>query len=74
MTPKSSMTCDNGDYVSLVLPMREIDDERHHQYFRMSARTFDDFFRRISLLIIHYNMHSEPVSSAERLAVTLRLA
>lgn len=52
--------------------MREIDDERHFQYFRMSVTTFDDLLRRVAPKIRHAASHSAPVSEAERLAVTLR--
>lgn len=52
--------------------MRQIDDERHFQYFRMSPATFDELLRRVAPLIQHTASHRAPVSDAERLAVTLR--
>ncbi|XP_035994917.1 uncharacterized protein LOC118563700 [Fundulus heteroclitus] len=57
--------------LNLVLPMREMDDERYFQYFRMSAPTFDRLLRRISPRIQHAASHSAPIGEAERLAVTL---
>lgn len=63
----------DGEFFSLVLPMRELDDEeRDFQYFRMSASTFDVLLRRVAPLIQHGASHRAPVSDAERLAVTLR--
>ena len=37
----------DGEFVSLVLPMRSLDEERHFQYFRMSAPKFDDLLSRV---------------------------
>lgn len=62
----------NGKFFSLVLPMRVLDDERHFQYFRMSAATFHDLLRRVAPMINHAASHRAPLSDAERLAVTLR--
>nr|XP_054591353.1 uncharacterized protein LOC129155158 [Nothobranchius furzeri] len=52
--------------------MREIDDEKHYNYFRMSSSAFDELLRRIETLISHRRTHSAPISSSQRLAVTLR--
>lgn len=60
--------CDNGEYVSFILPMREIDDKKHHEYFNMSARAFDDLLSQISPLISHHKAHNDPVNATERLA------
>lgn len=62
----------DGEFCNLVLPMREMDDEWHFQYFRMSAPTFDRLLRRISPRIQHAASHRAPIGEAERLAVTLR--
>ena len=37
----------DGEFVSLGLPMRSLDEERHFQYFRMSAPKFDDLLSRV---------------------------
>lgn len=50
---------DNGEYVALVLPMQETDDEEHHQYLGIFIGKFDDILRRIIPLIIHHYTHSE---------------
>ncbi|XP_054599309.2 putative nuclease HARBI1 [Nothobranchius furzeri] len=52
--------------------MREIDDQKHYNYFRMSSSAFDELLRRIETLISHQRTHSAPISSSQRLAVTLR--
>lgn len=70
--PLNTSRLEDGEFYSLVQPMREIDDERHFQYFRMSAGAFDDLLRRVAPHIQHKRSHSAPVSEAERLAVTLR--
>lgn len=62
----------DGEFRSLVVPMREMDVERHFQYFRMSAATFDNLLGRIAHRIGHVASHSAPIGEAERLAVTLR--
>uniref|UniRef100_A0A667WTX2 DDE Tnp4 domain-containing protein n=1 Tax=Myripristis murdjan TaxID=586833 RepID=A0A667WTX2_9TELE len=58
----------NGEFQCLVLPMREMDDERHFQYFRMSAPTFDKLLHRIAPRIRHAASHSAPIGESERLA------
>ncbi|CAM4316468.1 unnamed protein product [Leuciscus chuanchicus] len=52
--------------------MHAMDEEKYHQYFRMSAAKFDFLARRIGERIQHSRTHSAPISVAERLAVTLR--
>ncbi|KAJ8359016.1 hypothetical protein SKAU_G00155410 [Synaphobranchus kaupii] len=52
--------------------MRHLDDERHFQYFRMSASKFDNLLHRIAPLITHDRRHCSPVDASQRLAVTLR--
>ncbi|XP_061564128.1 putative nuclease HARBI1 [Cololabis saira] len=70
--PLNQSRGETGEFASLVLPMRGIDDEKHREYFRMSSASFDDILRRISPLIQHQTTHSTCVTAAERLAVTLR--
>ncbi|KAK0149420.1 NADH dehydrogenase [ubiquinone] iron-sulfur protein 8, mitochondrial [Merluccius polli] len=70
--PLNSSRLEDGEFFSLVRPMRSMDTERHFQYFRMSAGAFDDLLRRVAPHIQHKPSHSAPVSVAERLAVTLR--
>lgn len=70
--PLNSSRQEDGEFFSLVRPMRSMDTERHFQYFRMSAGAFDDLLRRVAPHIQHKPSHSAPVSVAERLAVTLR--
>ncbi|XP_055327812.1 uncharacterized protein LOC129581017 isoform X4 [Paramacrobiotus metropolitanus] len=53
--------------------MRELNEELHFQYFRMSKETFDEILALISPIISHANTHEHLVSPMERLAVTLRI-
>ena len=45
--PLNTTRDQDGEFVSLVLPMRSLDEERHFQYFRMSAPKFDDLVSRV---------------------------
>uniref|UniRef100_A0A8C4XGT5 DDE Tnp4 domain-containing protein n=1 Tax=Erpetoichthys calabaricus TaxID=27687 RepID=A0A8C4XGT5_ERPCA len=62
----------DGEYSSLVLPTRQMDVEKHHEYFRISAIKFDYLLQRIKPYIKHRCMHIDPVGPAVWLAVTLR--
>ena len=61
----------DGLYSTLILKMRELDEERHFSILRMSPSRFDDLLRRIEPMIQHAPTHSAPISPAERLAITL---
>ncbi|KAK0131093.1 Protein ALP1-like [Merluccius polli] len=53
--------------------MRSLDEERHFQYFRMSAPKFDDLVSRvIRYLPDSHQNHRNPIGASQRLAVTLR--
>lgn len=56
----------------MVLPMRLIDKEKHWEYFRMSVSAFNDLLSLIEPHIQHCHTHTEPITSAEGLVVTLR--
>ncbi|KAK0152200.1 Protein ALP1-like [Merluccius polli] len=62
-----------GEFYVVVKPMRMMDEEKHFEYFRMSAQRFDYLLQRIKPFITHKRTHLNPVSLQERLAVTLRV-
>ena len=62
----------NGEYVTLVQEMRELDEERHFMYFRMSFRRFQDLLERVRKEITYPKNHRFPISPDERLVLTLR--
>ncbi|KAF7646311.1 hypothetical protein LDENG_00190130 [Lucifuga dentata] len=72
MRPLNQSRCTNGEFASLVLAMREMDDATHFDYFRMSVGMFDDLLCRVGPLITHENTHTWPISAAECLSITLR--
>ena len=39
--------CQRGEYQTLIQELRDIDAERHHQYFRMSKERFDELLKCI---------------------------
>ncbi len=46
--------------------MREMDEEQHFRYFRMSKYRFDDLPGLITPFIRHQNNHSNPVGVLQR--------
>ena len=60
------------EYISLVRPLRDVDEEMHFAYFRMLAGRYDDLLR-VESHIKHQGTHSMPVDAAQRLAVVLRI-
>ena len=62
----------DGEWYRIIQRMSLINSERHHQYFRMSVAKFDDLVRRVSPHIQHGSNHVHPISTEERLAITLR--
>ncbi|XP_051569832.1 uncharacterized protein LOC127450100 [Myxocyprinus asiaticus] len=63
----------DGEFALFVHHMRNTDEEMHFSYFRMCAARFDDLLKRVSPFIKHANTHRTPISTAERLALTLRV-
>ena len=53
--------------------MRSLDEERHFQYFRMSAPKFDELLSQVVRFLpdTHQN-HCNPIGVSQRLAVTLQ--
>ena len=72
MRTLNASRCKSGEYHSLLQELRDIDSERHHQYFRMSKEQFDELLLRIEDQLIHHGKHRCPILPRERLAVTLR--
>ena len=48
------------EYISLVRPLRDVDEEMHFAYFRMLAGRYDDLIR-VESHIKHQGTHSMPV-------------
>ncbi len=53
-----------GEYL-LVNQMREMDEEQHFNYFRMSKYCSDDLLHRITPYNQHQNTHSNPLQFTE---------
>ncbi len=53
--------------------MREMNEERHFQYFRMSKYHFDDLLHWTTPCTQHQNTHSNPAGVLQRTAVVLRI-
>ena len=62
----------NGELHRRVKRMREVDPQIHREYFRMTKEQFDLILDKIRDRIAHKNNHRYPISSEERLAVTIR--
>jgi hypothetical protein len=61
-----------GEFATLVKPMKNRFIDDHFKYFRMTNLRFDDLLRRIGPRLDHNGNHRMPVSPTERLAITLR--
>ncbi len=62
----------DSEYFRLIRPMRVIDKEYHHAYFRISRDRFDDLLKKVEPLITHAPTHRMPIGPGMRLALTLR--
>jgi len=60
-----------GAFVTLYSKLRE-DDQKFFNYFRMSARSFDELVGKISDHLKVQDLYRVPISPTERVAVTLR--
>ena len=63
-----------GEFSTLLKDIRyHGDSEIHHRYFRMSEERFNDLVCRLENKLKHAQTHKMPISTSERVAVTLRI-
>lgn len=73
MRPLNENRKKDGEFALFIQQMRSTDEEVHFLYFRMCAAWFDDLLKRVSPYVKHAQTHRIPISTTERLALTLRL-
>ena len=62
----------NGEFACRVQKLHT-DPEYHQQYLRMSKKDFDKLLEMVGPLIKRRETHSLPISTTERLVMTIRL-
>lgn len=61
-----------GDYKNLIEEMRLTDVDSYFNYMRMSPNNFDELLNLVGPLLQKKTVVREPISSGQRLALTLR--